>query len=238
MRRGMTKLETLGAVICIVAVGVACAAGASVWQANFMPIPPTPVPVVLAEPELVIVTDSTGKRINDKTIEEVAGKLAVGVWTVQAIPVPGEMGWTRTIQVTGGVNPLPPLPVPPIPPDPPKPVPPSPPVVDGKRAVLIVRETADTTPEMSRLVVGLRTGASAAYLLSKGHTLAILDDDAVDENGQPAASVKAWEPFYKDLTLPALLIIDPATRTLVHREALGAAATADSVIATIKGKGG
>lgn len=226
MRRGASKAEALLTLGLLVAVGTAVAG----WMPRSLP--PAPKPTVLAVPELVIVTDSTGKRISDKAVEEVAGKLAVGTWTVQAIPAPGEVGWTRLLTV----GPLPtPLPVPPQP-IPPQPVPP--PVVEGKRAVLIIRESAESTPEFARLITSLRTGPNAAYLTSKGHSLAVLDDDSKDESDQQAAIVKAWAPFYSDLTLPVLLIVDPVTRQLVHRESIPQAATADQLIARIKEHGG
>lgn len=201
-----------------------------------------PAPVVTADPEMVIVI-SDGKRVPDEAIEKAAAKLTVGSYTVQAIPRPGEAGWTRFVVVSdspGPVIPTPPQPVPPLPvppqPQPPQPTPP--PAVEGKRAMLIVRESGDDTPAFARLVNALRNGPSADYLKSKGHSFDMLDAQAQDENDQPSPIVKAWEPFYRDLTLPVLLIVDPATRQLVHREALGPAATADSVIATLKGHGG
>lgn len=244
MRRGATKLDVI--VWCVLSCIIG---GAATWivepifrPADIVP-PPIPAPAVYAEPELVIVTDASGKRVTDSAVETAASKLAVGTWNVLAIPKPGEVGWSRSIVVSEvGPQPVPPTPIPPTPvppvpvPVPPQPVPP--PVVEGKRAVLIIRESADDKPELARLITGLRIGTNAAYLTSKGHTLAILDDDAKDESGQPSPIVAAWRPFFADLTLPALLIVDPASKQLVHREAIGPAATADSIVATLKAKGG
>lgn len=123
----------------------------------------------------------------------------------------------------------------------PTPIPPGPgptPVVEGKRAVLIVYESADQTPEVSSLLVALRKPPAATYLQSKGHTLSILDDDAVDQDGKPAAAVEAWRPQFAGLTLPALLIVDPASKSLVHKQSLPASATADNVIEILKQHGG
>lgn len=108
-------------------------------------------------------------------------------------------------------------------------VPPAPEV--GTRNVLIVRETEDTTPEQARLATALRTGAHAEYLKTKGHTLRILDDDAVNENGQPVAELAKYKPF----TIPELLIIAPPDK-LLHRGPLPA--TAEAVIETLKANGG
>lgn len=208
---------------------------------------PAPQPPPAAIPELVIVTDADGKRITDKAIEEVAGKLAVGSWFVKAIPKPGEIGWTRAISVAAVDQPIPvpPAPVPPGPPGPTPPIPPPvppeptpPPVVSGKRSLLIVHESADDAPWFSRIVNGIQGGPQAAYMKEKGHTLSLLQTDDKNEHGQSPKAVEAWRPFYADLKSPVLLIIDPATKTLLHREALTPTATADSIVATVKGKGG
>lgn len=218
----MTKAEAILGSLLAVAVGAAIVG----WVPR-ADGPPTPV--VYAEPELVIVTID-GKRVTDAAIEAAAAKLTVGTYTVQAIPKPGETGWTRFVAVSEQPVPSPPVPVPPRP-DPPTPDP-LPPVVAGKRAVLIVRESSASTPEFSRLVNGLRVGQHAGYLDSKGHTLSILDVDT------PDAAVTAWRPFFADLPLPAMLIIDPAAKQLVYREALPQTATAEGVIARVKEHGG
>lgn len=98
--------------------------------------PPTPVvPDVPATvpPALVIVIDSTGKRIENANIEAVADQLPLGTFSIQAIPQPGQKGWTRYVTVSEAPGPAPP-PVPPIPPPvppvpPPTPPPPVPPPV-------------------------------------------------------------------------------------------------------------
>ena len=103
--------------------------------------------------------------------------------------------------------PIPPKPIPPKPPDP-EPVP------NGKRAILVIRETEDSTPEISRLITSLQGGAPnspAMYIREKGHTLSFLDDDSVTEDGKSSPYVTAWRPFYQDLQLPAILIIEPQT---------------------------
>jgi len=207
------------------------------------PLPPSPVVVpVASEPELVVVTDESGKRIDDKAVETAASKLVLGTWHVQAIPKPGDTGWTRTIYVTDGVlppkPPVPPTPVP-VPPTPVPPLPPPlPPVVEGKRALLIVHEASQPHLEFSQLITNLQAGEQSKYLASKGHTVSILDTDSKGPDGSPSKNLEAWRPFFSGLTLPALFIIDPATKTIVHKESLPQTATADSVLATLKANGG
>lgn len=120
-------------------------------------------------------------------------------------------------------------PVPPKPPEPPVPV-------SGKRAVLILRETADATDRTRALIVGLRAGAQASYLKSKGHSLTILDDDTVDKDGKPV--LDKWTPHIAGLTLPVCIVYDPETRTILDKQSLPAAATADTVIEFLKRAGG
>ncbi len=80
---------------------------------------------VKAEPVLVVVTDESGVRVSDQAIEQLALKIGVGKWNVQAVPAPGEKGFSRTITVSEGVKPTPPPE--PTPPTPPGPTPPPPP---------------------------------------------------------------------------------------------------------------
>lgn len=143
-------------------------------------------------------------------------------------------GKVRQVQHTvtvGGTPPVPPGPGPGPGPQPPLPV------VEGKRAVLIIRETADSTPAIGRAVTALRNPPHSEYLKSKGHTLSILDDDSVGPDGKPAPAVEAWRPQFAGMTLPVVFIIDQATNTLVHKESM-ADLTADKVMDLLKKNGG
>jgi hypothetical protein len=134
------------------------------------------------------------------------------------------------------VDPRPPTP-PPDPPQPPDPTPgPTPPVPAGARAVLILRETAESTPQLARLLTQLRTGQHAEYLRSKGHSLSILDDDAVGSDGRPSPAVELWRPHFAGLTLPAVLIYDPTSKVVIAKQSLPA--TSAEVIETLKRHGG
>lgn len=141
------------------------------------------------------------------------------------------------VTIGTGVGPGPgpgPNPPPPVPP----PVPPPTPVVDGKRALLLVRESADSTPAVGILITSLRNPPHSDYLKSKGHTLHILDDDSVDADGKPSPLIEAWRPHFAGKTLPVLFVIDAATNKLVYSQELPAATKADDVMKVLKDKGG
>jgi hypothetical protein len=157
----------------------------------------------------------------------------VGTYRVWAYCGNKDGGVDREIVVTIGTPPV--VVIPPKPdPEPPKPDP----VVSGKRRLLLVHESADDTPEVSRLIVSLRTGTSAAYLDSKGHKLSILDDDSVDAAGKPAADVEQWRPHFAGMKLPALFVLDETGKTLLHKQEIPAGSTAAQVVEIVKGKGG
>ena len=131
------------------------------------------------------------------------------------------------------VGDAPPVPVPPVPPGPKPPEPTPPPVVAGKRELMIVRETADTTPDFARTITALQgKGAAYDYLRSKGHRIAILDDQS------PASVRQAWRPHFDGMTLPALVILDAETRALLYKGAISPTASAEEVIAKLKEHGG
>ena len=102
----------------------------------------------------------------------------------------------------------------------------------GPRTVLIVRESAATTPVLARTLTALRDGASAAYLKEKGHSLLILDKDSIGPDGSPATVVEKWKPFNQ---LPELLIISPPDK-LLHRGKLPE--SADGVLQILNANGG
>jgi hypothetical protein len=135
--------------------------------------------------------------------------------------------WHR--ELTVGPKVIPPEPGP----DPPRP---TPPVVEGNREIVIIRETADTTSDQARLLVMLRVGVAAEYLTAKGHKLAILDDDAVDENGQPSKYVAEWLKIVQGIPLPAMAIVDKATQTVLDKRPLPA--TPDEFLDAVRKAGG
>lgn len=212
-------------------------------------VPPSPGPAPEPEPKpapndlvSIAIYDANGVRIDNRALEEAARTLTVGTWTVEATPPPNGTKWTKTITVSDGVKPppvVPPAPTPPVPPEPQPPTPPVPvpPQPIGALSLLLIHETADTTPEFARLITDLRTD-HADYLKSKSHTLSILQDDDKDENGNPSSLVAAWRPFYSGLKLPALLIIDPRVKLVVHKQSLEPTATAEQIMSRVKELGG
>jgi hypothetical protein len=111
---------------------------------------------------------------------------------------------------------------------------PTPPIPGGQKHIVILRETADDTPEQARMWNLLRTGEHAAYLKSKGHKLEILDDDSVDQNGQPSKLVEGLKPLAT--SLPFLFILEPSDGRPLHSQAVPA--TAAQVMEVIKSHGG
>jgi hypothetical protein len=91
---------------------------------------------------------------------------------------------------------------------------------------------------MARAITALRNPPHSDYLRSKGHTLNVLDDDAVDADGKPSAIVEAWRPFFKDLTLPVVFIVDQNGNKLVAKQSVPATTTADGYMAILKANGG
>lgn len=134
----------------------------------------------------------------------------------------------------GGIDPDP-TPIPPGP-DPPKPDPPIPPVVAGPRTIILLRESAEDTPSMGRLINSLQAGKAREYLRSKGHSCFVLDDDAVNSAGQPSELVAKWKAFL-DVPLPAVAILDDKQNVL-FKISLAEGTTADDVISWLKSKGG
>lgn len=214
-------------------------------------------PVSIQPGEIAVITtgESTAKKYAFTVIPsskdfyvDTGGKVAYlagksGTFTVVLVGIDGENVSIDTHTVTIG-GPLPPTPVPPTPippgPTPPTPVPPgpTPPVVEGKRALLIIRESADATPAMARLITALRNPPHSVYLKDKGHTLSILDDDSVDKDGRPTPAVEAWRAQFKDLPLPVLFVIDAAQGNHIHKQSLAPTATAGDVIEVLKKFGG
>lgn len=107
---------------------------------------------------------------------------------------------------------------------------PTPPV--GKLTAVIVHETEDDTASLSRAFVALRSGPSADWLKSQGHSLAIVDDDSTDVDGQP---LKILQPLKAlGVAMPALFVLD-STNRVVLQQTLPPDVTASGVISLIQG---
>ena len=100
-------------------------------------------------------------------------------------------------------------------------------VTPGTRAVVILHESADQTPEFGALIVELRRkgGTAQSYLAGKGHSLYILDDDLPNK----------WQLAPRQV--PALFILDD-TENVLFEQAIPATYTADQVIERLRENGG
>lgn len=135
---------------------------------------------------------------------------------------------TFAVVLGGGSVVIPPGP--PTPPDPPPkpPEPPLPPVVPGPRQVLILRESGDDNPAMSRLLVSLSSGKGRDYLKSKGHAYFSFDADGKREDGSPDPKVVAWKNAL-NIKMPCVAILD-STGAILHKASLPDSCTADNVL--------
>lgn len=140
------------------------------------------------------------------------------------IRVAGELQINRYKQLfTVGVLPQPPPP--PVPPGP-TPLPP----VAGPRNILILHETGNQTTEWGTLINNLSRAVGKDM---PQHNLHILDVDSKD-----AANKRITDPWLallpKGYTLPAIIIVDQASRKLVYADSLLLNSTSESIQALIK----
>lgn len=193
---------------------------------------PQPAPVIVtAEPEQYILTDlSTGRRTSDPTLEAMLPKLKVGKYGYQGIPKPGEIGTNGTITIADGTTPPEPPPPPPVVVVPPVVVPPV--VTIGPRQVLLIRESSKDTPELSRLLIGMRNGEPAGYLKSRGHRFFVLDDN------DATPLVEKWRTHYSGMKLPVVLILNDKAE-IVHKQEIPPTSAEPSIVLEIlKAHGG
>lgn len=144
--------------------------------------------------------------------------------------------------ILGNPSPTPPPPPPgpgpgpPPPPPGPGPEPPPNPTPAGTRTVLILYESEQKTPELSRLITDLTNASSPRYkyLQDKGHMVAPLDDDLEDASGRPF--LDGWRPLVPQL--PAIVIQDAKTKAILVKQALPATFTGTDVINLLQKHGG
>lgn len=117
--------------------------------------------------------------------------------------------------------------VPPVPPPSPSPAPPPPDRLEGKRLLLLIRETSDVTPQQNLTEIAMRQGFAADYLKRKGHLLLIQSDDQPLPVNIPPAAKTAFEKA-KNMPQPVLAIINPAA------DASSGVLTVESIPADIK----
>lgn len=176
-----------------------------------------------------IAKQATGRVFTSVT----PGRFRVECWNAKGdVASDIAITWVHVV----GTVPTPPV-VPPVVVVPPGPeVPPVPPVVAGPRQVLILRESANDTPAMGRLINSLQAGKGREYLKSKGHSGFVLDVDAKGPDGQVPANVAAWKAALNTV-LPVLAILDEKGG-VIYKTTLTDDATADNVLDILKGHGG
>jgi len=94
----------------------------------------------------------------------------------------------------------------------------------GERQMLVVHETADSSPAMANEILALRSGEHEAYRAGKKHKLDILDDE------HPSPLLDQFKPY----TLPEVLIILPPDKVLAREPFT----TADAAMDLLKRNGG
>lgn len=118
---------------------------------------------------------------------------------------------TATVTVEGA---KPDVPTPPVP------------VVSGKRTIVILRETATSTPAMARLITAMRDSAESRDWKTKGHTVYVIDKDS--------AIAKGWLELSGG-KLPALLILDDAGKLLFCGDVPASVKDVDSQVKLVGG---
>ncbi len=112
----------------------------------------------------------------------------------------------------------------------------------GPRLGVIVRESFDDTPAMSRMFDDFREGPAAKYLADHHDSITLLDDDETDASNQPLPFLVKYGlagKFANGAHTPAeLLIFTGDSSRLLGRQALPPDATADTVLAAFKKYGG
>lgn len=167
-------------------------------------VPAVPAPAV-PDTALVIVTDSTGKRISDPKIEELAKSLASGSWTVVAVPKAEGKWRTRTLaasewgDVGPTVTPATPVTTPTTPTTPVTPTTPSTPVTVKPTAATYVFEKNDT---------GVPAGVRSALntLNRRGIIATEFEDDTTNKNSQIPSQYKVPLEKAREVGLPALIV--------------------------------
>lgn len=112
------------------------------------------------------------------------------------------------------------------------------PPATGPRLAVIVRETENITPGLAGELVKLRTGTEADFLQRGKHQLAIIDDDAVDGDGQPAPILAKYATQIKTAGVPCLIIADAKTGKVLYAKPLPKDVTASNIIERIREVGG
>lgn len=109
----------------------------------------------------------------------------------------------------------------------------------GPRTANIVYESFNLDPHFDDQLRLLRTGPIHFQLKSEGDTVVILDKDSKDENNNPSSIVAQALKVLGDIPLPAIVVINPATKHVTYKGTLYDAAsqkylTAEQIAKLIK----
>jgi hypothetical protein len=121
------------------------------------------------------------------------------------------------------------------PPVPPGPTPP--PVTEGKRIVIVLHEVDDDSADFANFRVSTANNSTAAqWFRSQGHIVQFLEEEQKGANGEPL-------PLDEDLKklglgVPAVFVLDPATKTVLYKQKLEPGVTADNLVEYTKRGGG
>lgn len=97
--------------------------------------------------------------------------------------------------------------------------------VEGPFHGIVVRESADDTPALSKLLVELRVGPQAERLAAGGHRVTIVDPQDEDGEGRPVRWLGIVGEAISQTPLPALAVLDARER-VIHAGPLPAEAAA------------
>jgi len=118
---------------------------------------------------------------------------------------------------------------------PPGPTPP--PVVEGKRLVIVLHEVDDQSAAFANLKVStVNNSAAAKYFRDNGHTVQFLEEEQKGADGQPYPLVEQLKAL--NVGVPAVFILDPATKAVIYKQKLEPGVTADNLVEYTKRGGG
>lgn len=118
---------------------------------------------------------------------------------------------------------------------PPGPTPP--PVVEGKRLVIVLHEVDDQSAAFANLKISTVNNSPAAkYFRDNGHTVQFLEEEQKGADGQPYPLVEQLKAL--NVGVPAVFILDPATKAVTYKQKLEPGVTADNLVEFTKRGGG
>jgi hypothetical protein len=109
---------------------------------------------------------------------------------------------------------------------------------NGPRQVIVVREAHDETEGLAQLKAELRKQDFERWLNERGHSVVWIDDDAQDPDGNPPDVLVRYAEVWQAVGLPAILVVDPASGTVLYSGRVGDAMRSDDIADLIESTGG